>query len=117
MGLLVNAAIAALSGSVGAILAATVISSAMSIPFGLLFGILGFFLSKQLVPTETTEVVDDYEARQAKKEQRKKKQVERAIREREAAELEAEQAAADKAAEKALKKKKQLAAKKEVCCR
>ena len=112
MGLLVNAAIAALSGSVGAILAATVISNTMSIPFGLLFGILGFFLSKQLVPTESNVDVDDYEAKQAKKEQRKQKQAERAKREREIAEQEAEEAAATKAAEKALKKKKQLAAKK-----
>jgi len=111
MGILVNAAIAALAGSVGAILAATVVSSTMSIPFGLVFGLLGFFLSKQLVPAEA-EPVDDYEARQAKKELRKKKQSERAQREREQAQQEAEEEAARKAAEKAAKKKKQLAAKK-----
>jgi mannitol-specific phosphotransferase system IIBC component len=105
MGLLVNAAIAALSGSVGAILAATVISPAMSIPFGLLFGVLGFFLSKQLVPMESSVVEDDYEARQQKKEQRKQKQAERAKREREQAEIEAQQAADQKAAEKALRRR------------
>jgi rRNA processing protein Krr1/Pno1 len=112
MGLLVNAAIAALAGSVGAILAATVISPTMSFPFGLLFGVLGFFLSKQLVPAETQATVDDFEARQLKKQQRKQKVAEKAKREREEAEAEAEQAAADRAAEKAAKQKKKLAAKK-----
>jgi rRNA processing protein Krr1/Pno1 len=112
MGLLVNAAIAALAGSVGAILAATVISPTMSLPFGLLFGVLGFFLSKQLVPAEAQVTVDDFEARQLKKQQRKQKVAEKAKREREEAEAEAEAAAAEKAAEKAAKQKKKIAAKK-----
>ena len=107
MGILVNAALGALAGVVGSLLAHTVLGSKLALPVGILAGLVGYFAGGALAPVEkksTDNVLSEWEEEdKAKKAKKAKKAAAEARKKEEAAAAREAEAAAKKEAKKAKK--------------